>query len=102
MIEIVFTVQPDFANIVAPVTIHIETEEWDTPTETDFFEGEYPDIQNLKLFLRTAYCMYGHSFDLEFHTARQLWEVFKENRANFTVDPPCPPDDFVLPDGACY
>lgn len=102
MIEIVFKVQPDFANIIEPVNIHIDSEDWDSPTETEFFDGEYPDVQNLKLFMRTAYCMYGHIFNSESHSARQVWEVFKENRANFTVEPPCPPEEFELPNGACY
>lgn len=102
MIEITFTVHPDGVVLLEPVTIRLDAEDWDSPFETEVFLGEYPDVQKLKLFLSTAYRMYGHTFNLELHTPRHIWEAFKENGVKFTVNPDCPPDDFELPEGACY
>lgn len=64
-------------NIELPngVLVECEAPEWEDLATKENFIGDVFDVENLKAFLQTAYCMYGHGFNINRHTPRQLYEA---------------------------
>lgn len=83
--------------------IEIEADNADSPFANENIIGNELDVALLRDYLKTAYCMYGHTFNLESHTPRQLYEALTENKdyefhaeGDFSLNG----EDDSLPDGA--
>ena len=81
----------------------MEAESADSPFEKENFIGDELDVLLLKDYLKTAYCIYGHTFNVESHTPRQLYEALSDNKkyefqadGDFSLNE----EDDSLPDGA--
>ena len=85
------------------VLVEMEAESADSPFEKENFIGDELDVLLLKDYLKTAYCIYGHTFNVESHTPRQLYEALSDNKkyefqadGDFSLNE----EDDSLPDGA--
>lgn len=64
--------------------IECEAPEWDDICIKEKFIGDPLDVSSIRSFLQTAYCMFGHIFNIDTHTPRQLYEALISNNA-YTV-----------------
>lgn len=85
--------------------IQCDAPEWDEICTKEEISGDPLDILSIKAFLQTAYCMFGHIFNPDRHTPRQLYEALLSNNA-YTVllegDIPENPLEYEkLPQDAC-
>lgn len=72
------------SDLPSGVIIQCEATEWDELCTKEAFTGDQLDILSIRAFLQTAYCMFGHIFNPDTHTPRQLYEALLSNNA-YTV-----------------
>lgn len=64
------------------VFIDLQAEDWDELVAGEKITGDFFDTCELNHFLKyEAFCMYGHTFNPERHTPRQLYEALNSNSA---------------------
>lgn len=62
------------------VFIDLQAEDWEELTASEKITGDFFDTHELNLFLRyEAFCMYGHTFNPNRYTPRQLYEALSSN-----------------------
>lgn len=97
--------EKDKSDLPKGVMVECEAPEWDEICIKEKFTGDYLDTLDIKSFLQTAYCMFGHTFNPDKHTPRQLYEALISNNSYQVFlegDVPDNPLEYEeLPPGAC-
>lgn len=73
--------EKDKSDLPKGVMVECMAPEWDELCTEENFIGDYIDTLNVKSFLQTAYCMFGHTFNPGKHTPRKLYEALISNNS---------------------
>lgn len=65
----------DKAELPNGVLVECEAAEWDEIVASEKITGDVLDVSSFKVFLQNAYCMFGHTFNIDRHSPRQLYEA---------------------------